>query len=158
VGALIPTRGLGVDALEGFAPVFLNAKSHGEGQEFFEHLRRLDGAVKAIGFDMAQKIFEAQSAFEGAGALFAVRGHEPAECADDDAAENAGDDERKRGHAEAGGDGVATPDHDEADDKTGADVGGADAVWATGVVAVLDERVENIVLDVGKESVEAILQ
>src|SRR5882724_9290027 len=101
VGTLVPTGWLGVDALKGLAPVFFNAESHGEGQELLEHFGRFDGAVETVGFDVAQEIFKAERAFQGAGALLGVRGHEQAERADDDAAENAADDKRKRGHAKA---------------------------------------------------------
>src|SRR5205823_11476583 len=49
--AAIPVGRLGHDALKGFAPILFNAEGHGEGQEFFEHLRRFDHLVEAVGFD-----------------------------------------------------------------------------------------------------------
>jgi len=43
--ALIPLWRLRVDALKRLAPVFLNPKGQGEGQEFFEHVGRFDHAI-----------------------------------------------------------------------------------------------------------------
>ena len=84
--ASIPTGRLGVNILEGFAPIFFDAEGHGEGQEFFEHFGSLDHAIEAIGFDMSEKILEAENAFEGARAAVGSCGHEPGEGANDRAA------------------------------------------------------------------------
>src|SRR6266403_234442 len=92
VRAAVPVRWLGHDSLEGFAPIFLHAEGHGEGQKFLKHLRRLDHAIEAVGFDVIEKVFEPEDAFEGARTLLRVRGHEPAEGADYDGAENPGGD------------------------------------------------------------------
>src|SRR5208283_118958 len=91
--ALVPLRRLGIDVLEGIAPVFLDAEGHGEGEKFFKHFRSFDHAIEAIGFDVIQEILEAKNAFERASTRLRVRGHEPAKSADDGAGKNAGDDE-----------------------------------------------------------------
>src|SRR5438876_53894 len=49
--ALVPTGLLGVNALEGFAPIFLDAHGHGERQELLKHFGRFDHAIEAVGFD-----------------------------------------------------------------------------------------------------------
>src|SRR6202007_439599 len=139
VAALIPLRRLGVDALEGFAPVFLDAEGHGEGEKLFEHFGRLDGAVETIGFDVGEEILEAEDALEGAGSHLGSGGHKPAEAADDGAGENSSDDKGKRLHAGGVGEPDATHNEDDAGDDAEKKVTGADTVRALGVVSVADQ-------------------
>src|SRR5208283_3112886 len=89
--ALIPLRGLGINVLEGVAPVLLNAERHGKGQKLLKHFRRFDRAIEAVGLHVIQEILETQNALESARANLRVCGHEPAKAADDGAGENAGD-------------------------------------------------------------------
>src|SRR5437762_502481 len=104
--AAIPVGRLGHDALKGFAPILFNAEGHGEGQEFFEHLRRFDHFVEAVGFDVIEKVFEAQDPFQGARALHRARGHEPAKGTNHHSGEDRRKDKWKRGHTETVCDGV----------------------------------------------------
>ena len=155
VRAAIPLGRLRHDALEGFAPVFLDAQGHGEGQKLFEHLRRFDGAIEAVGFDVIQEIFKAENAFHGARALLGVRGHKPAESTDHQARQNSRNDERKRRHAHGRGDAVASPGEKQADNDANAQIRSAHAVRAAAIVAVSDQRFEDAALDVRQIFVES---
>src|ERR1043166_94624 len=62
--ALVPLWRLSVNVGEGFAPVFLDAEGHGEGEKFFKHLGSLDHAIEAVGLDMSEKIFETEDSLD----------------------------------------------------------------------------------------------
>src|ERR1700682_2456675 len=95
ITAAIPIWRLGHGALKSFAPVFFHAQGHGKGKKLFKHLWSFDSAIKAIGFDMIQKIFETKHSFQSACSLFGVCGHKPAESADHQGRKNAPDDKRE---------------------------------------------------------------
>src|SRR2546425_2405390 len=100
VGAAVPLGRLPIDVLERARPFFLHSQGHCKRQEFLEHLRRLDGARKAVRFHMPEEILEAEDAFERAGAFQGPRGHKPAEAADDSAGCNTREDEGERRDAQ----------------------------------------------------------
>src|SRR5579859_1123514 len=158
VAALIPLRGLGVDTLEGLAPVFFDAECHGEGKKLFEHFRGFDSAVEAIGFYVSEKILEAEDSFQGARSSLGVRGHEPTEAADNGASEESGNDKRQRLHAGVIGDPDSAGNQDETDDDAEPDVGRANTVRPLRVVSIANQRREDLIPDAGDIRVEGVMQ
>ena len=129
-----------------------------KGEEFFEHLRSLDGAVEAIGFDVIEKILEAEGIFERAGALFGVRGHKPAEHADDNGRKNSAHDEWQRGHAQGGSERRSTPEGKKADDDGRLRRRRSEHCRGDGGKSPAPRGIEDAAFYVGKVFVEAILQ
>src|SRR5258708_26867642 len=87
-----------------------------------------------------------------------MRGHEPAERANDSTSQYSGNDESERSHSPVGGDFDSSKYEEEAAYDARGDICGADVVRAGGVISVGHERREDVALDGGQICVEMILQ
>src|SRR5207302_9654404 len=130
-------------------PVYLHAESDRERQKRFKHFGCLDHAIEAISFNMREKILEAEHTFQGASAGYCFCRHEPAETADDGAAQNSGNNERQASHAERPADGGASPNRKKTNYEPSTEIGRAHAVRAAAIVASGNQGRENVVLDDG---------
>src|SRR5258708_21785629 len=87
-----------------------------------------------------------------------MRGHEPAERANDSTSQYSGNDESERSHSPVGGDFDSSKYEEEAAYDPRGDICGTDVVRASGVISVGHERREDVALDGGQICVEVIFQ